>query len=113
MHNWTVDGVSAVSPTEGSGCDASYLLKLSSGDERAEARVEFAAPAAVASGGYAEEVFAPFLDDEEPPQRMVVEQGGTVRIAAAGKPREAGEAPRRPRPATQREPQRARRRGYR
>ncbi|MGH3003013.1 MAG: hypothetical protein ACRDM1_10220, partial [Gaiellaceae bacterium] len=95
-HTWTVDGVCAVDPTAGSGCDASYLLKLSSGDERAQAMVEFAAPAAVASGGYAEEVLSRFLDDDEPPQRLVVEQGGEVRVATAGKPREAGSVPRRP-----------------
>jgi hypothetical protein len=113
MQTWTIDGVSAVSPTEGSGCDASYLLKLSCGEERTEARVEFAAPAAVASGGYAEEVLTPFLDDDEPPQRLVVEQGGAVRVAAGGKARAEGQAPRAPRVRAQREPQRARRRGYR
>lgn len=113
MQNWTIEGVSAVSPTEGSGCDASYLVKLSCGEERTEARVEFAAPAAVASGGYAEEVLTPFLDDDEPPQRLVVEQGGAVRVAAGGRERPEGHVPRERRTSAQREPQRARRRGYR
>jgi hypothetical protein len=42
--------------------------------------IEFADSSAVASTGYAEEVTRPFLRDDEPPQHLVVEAAGTVRV---------------------------------
>ena len=109
MQNWEIKSVSAVSPTAGTDSDAAYLLKVAYGDEQAEVVVEFAAPSAVASGGYAEEVVRKFLADDEPPQRVVVERDGSVRIA--DDPLTAERAPRGSQ--APREPQRARRRGSR
>jgi hypothetical protein len=109
VENWTIQRVVAVSPTDGSGCDAAYLLKISYGDEQAEVIVEFAAPSSVASGGYAQEVVGPFLREDEPPQRLVVERDGSVRVAAG--PLSADRVPRRQ--TAPREPQRGRRRGNR
>lgn len=109
MQNWEIRSVVAVSPTNAVDLDAAYLLKVGYGDEQAEVVVEFAAPSSVASGGYAEEVVRRFLTDDEPPQRIVVERDGSVRIATD--PLTAERAPRSMH--TSREPQRARRRGSR
>jgi hypothetical protein len=81
VENWEIQSVVAVSPSGVDDCDAAYLLKMTYGDEQAEVIVEFAAPSAVASGGYAEEVARKFLTGDEPPQRIVVERDGSVRIA--------------------------------
>ena len=109
MENWEIQRVVAVSPSAGSDCDAAYLLKLAYGEEAAEVMVEFAAPSSVASGGYAQEVVGKFLADDEPPQRLVVERDGSVRIATG--PLVAERTPRSRAP--QRQPQRGRRRGNR
>jgi hypothetical protein len=84
-------------------------LKVAYGEEQAEVVVEFAAPSAVASGGYAQEVVGKFLGDDEPPQRLVVERDGSVRVVTGPL---ATERTPRSRNAT-REPQRGRRRGNR
>jgi hypothetical protein len=107
VQNWEIKSVVAVSPTNATESDAAYLLKVAYGDEQAEVVVEFAAPSSVASGGYAEEVVRRFLGDDEPPQRIVVERDGSLRIATS--PLTAERAPRST--SSSREPQRARRRG--
>ena len=106
MENWVVRSVVAVSPIEFDDCDAAYLLKVAYGDEEAEVVVEFAAPSSVASGGYAEEVVRRFLGDDEPPQRVVVDRDGSVRVVES--PLTAERAPRSTSPSSG--PQRARRR---
>lgn len=113
MQRWQVDRVVAVSPDAGTNAEASYLLRLSLGEELAQVIVDFAAPASVASGGYAEEKLRPYLGDDEPPQRLVIESDGTVRVAVGPKERGPDESPRAPRPSLQREPQRARKHGSR
>ena len=42
--------------------------------------VEFSAPSALTSIGYAREALAPFLGDEELPLRLVVSRDGTVEV---------------------------------
>jgi len=42
--------------------------------------VEFTAPSSLTSVGYAEEVTRPFLENREPPQHLVVDVGGEVRV---------------------------------
>ena len=54
--------------------------------------VEFAAPSAVTSVGYAEEVARGFQHDEEPPQHLIVERDGQVRVLTGARQHEAGEA---------------------
>lgn len=110
--DWTVERVFSRAPSD-ADCDAAYLLKLSCGEEHAETMVEFAAPSAVVSAGYAQEVITPFLRNDEPPQRLVVECSGQVRVAIGPRVAAAGERPRPPRPTAVPEPQRARRRGHR
>jgi hypothetical protein len=109
MENWAIQRVVAVSPKNANDCDAAYLLKVAYGEEEAEVVVEFAAPSAVASGGYAQEVVGKFLGDDEPPQHLIVERDGSVRVAKG--PLTAERTPR-SRHAP-REPQRGRRRGNR
>jgi hypothetical protein len=81
VEKWNVDETRAIEPTPRSKCDASYLLKLSRGERKARSIVEFSAPSAVASNGYAREALMPFLRDEELPSRLVVDCDGTVRVA--------------------------------
>jgi hypothetical protein len=109
MENWAIQRVVAVSPSNASACDAAYLLKVAYGEEQAEVVVEFAAPSSVASGGYAQEVVGKFLADDEPPQHLIVERDGSVRVAKG--PLTADRTPRSR--TAQREPQRGRRRGNR
>jgi hypothetical protein len=78
---WIVDDTRAVEPTPGADCDTSYLLKLSRGTRRAKSMVEFSAPSSVASNGWAREALAPFLADDEPPERLIVKLDGTVHVA--------------------------------
>jgi hypothetical protein len=81
MAKWIIEDTRAVEPTRGADCDASYLLKMSRGESRARSMVEFAAPSSVASNGWARDVLGPFLADEEPPERLIVSQDGSVRLA--------------------------------
>jgi hypothetical protein len=82
--SWTVESTRAISPDDGSNCDASYLIKLSRGDETAESIVGFVAPSAVASGGYAEEALSRFLRDDRPPNAIAIGVDGTVSVVSTG-----------------------------
>jgi hypothetical protein len=110
VQQWNVDRVTPISPVDFDLCDAAYLLRLTCGEETAETIVEFAAPSAVASGGYAEEKLSAYLSDDEPPQHIVVERDGGVRIVTGPKDVDPDRAPRQAQPAA---PLRARRRGKR
>jgi hypothetical protein len=77
---WRIAKSGAIAPPPGSTHAAAYLLRLMRGSSRREVIVEFADSMAVLSTSYAEEVTRPFLDDLEPPQHLVVEPAGTVRI---------------------------------
>jgi hypothetical protein len=83
VEKWIVDDTRPVEPTPGADCDSSYLLKLSRGDERAESKVEFTAPSTLTSIGYAREALAPFLGDDELPERLIVSRDGKVRVSAS------------------------------
>ncbi len=80
---WIVDDTRPVEPTPGADCDSSYLLKLSRGDQRAESKVEFSAPSALTSIGYAREALAPFLGNDELPERLIVSRDGKVQVLAS------------------------------
>jgi hypothetical protein len=79
VEKWVVDETRAVEPTPGGDFDASYLLKLSRGDQKARSLVEFAAPSSLTSIGYAREALARYLGDDEPPARVVVGRDGEIR----------------------------------
>ena len=70
----------AVEPTLDAGCDSSYLIKLSRGDERARSLVEFSAPSTLTSLGIAGQVLRPYLRDDQVPQRLIVGRDGTSRV---------------------------------
>jgi hypothetical protein len=75
---WIIGEARAVEPTPGAGCDASYLVMLSRGEQRARSTVEFSAPSSLTSIGYAREVLTPFLADDELPPRVIVSTAGDV-----------------------------------
>jgi len=77
---WLIAKSGAIAPPAGSVYGAAYLVRVMRGSSRREVIVEFADSSAVASTGYAEEVTRRFLRDDEPPQHLVVEAAGTVRV---------------------------------
>jgi hypothetical protein len=77
---WLIAKSGAIAPPAGSVYGTAYLVRVMRGSSRREVIVEFADSAAVASNGYAEEVTRRFLRDDEPPQHLVVEVAGTVRV---------------------------------
>jgi hypothetical protein len=77
---WTIDDGRAVEPTSEGGCDSSYLIKLSRGEEHARSLVEFAAPSALTSLGIAGQALRPYLRDDELPERLIVSRDGTSRV---------------------------------
>jgi hypothetical protein len=76
---WQIVKSGAIAPS-GGAFDAAYFVRLVCGSSTREVVVEFAAPSAVASCPYAEEVIRPFLRQDDPPDHLVVELGGTVSI---------------------------------
>jgi hypothetical protein len=77
---WLIAKSGAISPPTGSVCGAAYRVRVTRGSARREVIVEFADSSAVVSAGYAEEVARQFLRDDEPPQHVIVEAPGTVRV---------------------------------
>jgi len=77
---WLIAKSGAIAPPTGSVYEAAYVVRVTRGSTRREVIVEFADSSAVASTGYAEEVTRRFLRDDEPPQHLVVEAAGTVRV---------------------------------
>lgn len=80
--SWVVESTRAISPEDGSNCDAAYLVKLTRGEETAESVVGFTAPSSVASGGYAEEKLSKFLRDDLPPNSIAIDPDGSVRVVS-------------------------------
>jgi hypothetical protein len=77
---WSIDDGRAVEPTFEGGCDSSYLIKLSRGDERARSLVEFTAPSTLTSLGIAGQALRPYLGDDELPERLIVGRDGKGRV---------------------------------
>jgi hypothetical protein len=105
---WAIEKSGAIAPPAGSVHGTAYLVRVTRGSSRRQVIVEFADASAVASTGYAEEVTRRFLRDDEPPQHLVVEAAGNVRVESG--PREGvidDEGDSRPSPAAP-TPQRAR-----
>jgi hypothetical protein len=89
---WAIEKSGAIAPPAGSVYGTAYLVRVTRRSSRREVIVEFADSSAVASTGYAEEVTRPFLRDDEPPQHLVVEAAGTVRVERGpGEPVDDGE----------------------
>ena len=108
MPGWVIVKSGAIAPISEPTFDAAYRVRMTRGSSTREVVVEFAAPSTLTSIGYAEEVARRFLTDREPPQHLLVDRQGVVKVLHG------------PLPATPededgpgwsgREPQRARRR---
>jgi hypothetical protein len=78
--DWLISRSGAISPPTGSTSHSVYLVRVERGTSKRAVVVEFADSSAVVSNGYAEEVTRRYLSDDEPPQHLVVELSGDVRI---------------------------------
>jgi hypothetical protein len=92
VDRWLVSRSHAIAPPSDGDFDAAYLVLLSRGSTLREVVVEFVAPSAVTSVGYAEEVARPFQRDDEPPQHLIVERDGRVRVLIGARKQDAGNA---------------------
>jgi hypothetical protein len=90
MSRWQLDRVTPIAPVDFLECDNAYLLRLEGGGEFRECIVEFESPSVLASINYAEEALRSYLDDQEPPQQLVVMKTGEVRVVTL--PREVDES---------------------
>jgi hypothetical protein len=79
LSGWLIVKSSAVPPLSGTA-DSAYRVKVACGDAARDVVIEFTAPSALTSVGYAEEVTRPFLANPEPPQHLIVEVSGAVRV---------------------------------
>lgn len=82
--DWSISKSWAIAPPTGVGYDAAYIVRLT---DRATASthdlvVEYAAPSAVASVGYAEEIARRFLRQNDLPSHVIVDLQRAVRVVA-------------------------------
>lgn len=84
MTSWSIARSWPIEPPTGRPqYDAAYIVRLRDVAESThDLIVEFAAPSALASVGYAEEVARPFLKESDPPSHVVVDIGRAVRVVA-------------------------------
>lgn len=81
MTDWCISKSFAIEPPTGAEYDAAYLVRLTGeAGSTHDMVVEFAAPSAVASVGYAEEIARRFRQKGEPPLHVVVDAQRAVRI---------------------------------
>lgn len=81
--DWSISRSWAIEPPTADECDAAYIVRLT--DKAGNAHdlvVEFEAPSALTSVGYAEEIARPFRSDGAPPSHVVVGLDGSVRADA-------------------------------
>lgn len=67
-------------PPLSSTADSAYRVRVACGSSTRDVVVEFTSPSSLTSVGYAEEVTRPFLENDEPPQHLVVSVDGDVRV---------------------------------
>lgn len=80
VSRWTVGRVRSVPPKAGSDCDAAFAIHFAEDDQpEPQMTVEYAEPSHLASAQHAEAAAGPFLDDENPPRRLIVSRAGDVR----------------------------------
>jgi len=80
--NWLITKSWAIAPPTGARYDAAYVVRLThtSGSTH-DLIVEFEAPSAVASVGYAEEVARRFRRDVDLPTHVIVDAERAVHVA--------------------------------
>ena len=77
---WSISKSWAIAPPTGDAYDAAYTVRLSHDDESVhDLIVEFEAPSALASVGYAEEVARKYLQAEDLPTHVIVDVRRAVR----------------------------------
>ena len=79
MSNWLIVKSSAVPPLS-RAVDSAYRVQVARGPSKRDVVVEFTAPSSLTSVGYAEEVARSYLTSPEPPQHLVVDVSGAVRV---------------------------------
>jgi hypothetical protein len=81
MRNWTISRSWPIEPPTGPAYDAAYIVRLTDGlGATRDMVVEFEAPSAVASVGYAEEISRRFRDRLELPEHVIVDVQRAVRV---------------------------------
>jgi len=80
MTKWVIVKSAAIAPLSVPSFDAAYQVRVTRGSSTREVVVEFEAPSCLTSVGWAEEVTRQFLPDQEPPQHLLVDRRGTVRV---------------------------------
>jgi len=81
---WSIAKSWAIAPPAGSNSDAAYTVRLSHDEGSVhDLIVEFEAPSALASVGYAEEIARTLLRAGDPPGHVVVDTDRTVRVIDA------------------------------
>ena len=82
MSRWSILRSWPIQPPTGQDYDAAYIVRLSDGcGTTKDMVVEFEAPSAVASVGYAEEISRRFRDLPDVPEQVIVDVERTVRVA--------------------------------
>ncbi|HET7130508.1 MAG TPA: hypothetical protein VFJ93_15675 [Gaiellaceae bacterium] len=83
MTAWSISKSWAIEPPTGAGHDAAYAVRLvDDAGSTHDLVVEFAAPSAVASVGYAEEIARRFRGESELPAHVIVDVQRAVRIVS-------------------------------
>jgi hypothetical protein len=78
---WSIAKSWAIAPPTGDGYDAAYTVRLSHHDQSThDLVVEFEAPSALASVGYAEEIARKYLRAADPPRHVIVDIRRAVRV---------------------------------
>jgi hypothetical protein len=76
---WSVKSVRAVEPTAGADAAVASIVTLGRGDEERPVLVELARTASAAGVGFdPRDAVSKFLDDDEPPERLVVTTDGVA-----------------------------------
>jgi hypothetical protein len=79
MVSWLIVKSSAV-PPRSNAVDSAYRVKVARGESTRDVVVEFTAPSSLTSVGYAEEITRRYLSSSEPPQHLVVDVSGEVKV---------------------------------
>ena len=78
---WSISRSWAITPPSGEPYDAAYIVRLTPDDGSFhDLVVEFEAPSALASVGYAEEIARSFLRTADTPRHVIVDTRRDVRV---------------------------------
>jgi hypothetical protein len=84
VSRWSIGRVRSVPPQPGSDRDAAFAIHFAEDDQsEPQMTVEYAKPSKHASATHAREAVRPYLDDESPPRRLIVDREGNARLGDA------------------------------